>query len=84
MPCLNLGSMIVCGFNPSGRLHVGGRYVTVDMHPYCGPSFSYEAYPHENYDPTDENDPIWPEFEKWFKRYEAAKKKKQANKREGV
>ena len=42
MTCTNLGNMIVCT-NPIGRLHVGNRYVWVDYHTHCGPSFSYDA-----------------------------------------
>lgn len=61
---------IVCTY-PWGRLHVGNRYIWIDFHPYCGPSFSYMNG--NAYEPEDENDPVWPEFEKWFQRYQARK-----------
>jgi hypothetical protein len=32
------------------------------------------------YDPVDESDPVWPEFEKWLNKYNA-KKAKQAEQR---
>jgi hypothetical protein len=50
--------------------------VWVDFHEYCGPSFSYDQAGNNIYDPSDENDPVWPEFSKWLKKHEAAKAKK--------
>jgi hypothetical protein len=50
--------------------------VWVDYHTYCGPSFSYDEGGGKPYIPVDENDPVWPEFSKWLKKYEAAKAKK--------
>lgn len=68
MTCTNLGNMIVCT-NPIGRLHVGNRYVWVDYHTHCGPSFSYDANGEKPYDPVDENDPVWPAFGAWLARF---------------
>lgn len=70
MTCTNLGNMIVCT-NPSGRLHIGSRYVWVDYHTHCGPSFSYDANGQKPYEPADENDPVWPAFEAWLARFNA-------------
>lgn len=75
MTCARIDSMIICT-SPWGRLHVGNRYVWVDFHDYCGPSFSYDQAGEKLYDPVDENDPVWPEFSKWLKKYQAAQAKK--------
>lgn len=75
MTCTRIGNIIVCA-NPWGRLHVGNRYIWLDFHEWCGPSFSYDQAGNRPYEPEDENDPVWPEFEKWFKKYQAAKAKK--------
>jgi hypothetical protein len=72
-------SIIVCT-SPWGRLKVGNRYVWVDFHEYCGPSFFTDAAMSKLYDPKDENDPVWPQFDKWLKKYRADKEK-QAQKR---
>lgn len=77
MTCTRIDNIIVC-MNPWGRLHVGNRYVWVDYHPYCGPSFSYDQAGNDLYDPVDENDPVWPEFDKWLKKYHASQAKKHA------
>ena len=78
MTCIRMGSnMIVC-VSPWGRLKVGNRYVWVDFHPYCGPSFYTDANMSRMYDPADEKDPVWPEFTKWLDKHNAAKAKKQA------
>lgn len=75
MTCIRMSpSSIVC-VNDWGRLHVGNRYVWVDMHPYCGPSFFTDSAMNKVYDPVDENDPVWPAFSEWLKRKEAAKHK---------
>lgn len=81
MTCINFGSGIVC-VNPWGRLTVGNRYVWVDFHEYCGPSFYKDSAMQKVYDPADENDPVWPEFDKWLKKYRAGKEK-QAQQRKG-
>ena len=75
MTCTRIGNIIVCT-NPWGRLHVGNRYIWVDFHEYCGPSFSYDANGDKPYEPEDENDPVWPAFEKWLKKHRAAKEKR--------
>jgi hypothetical protein len=61
--------------NPWGRLHLGNRYVWVDFHEYCGPSFYWDSAMTKNYDPADESDPIWPLFGTWLEKYRAAKEK---------
>lgn len=68
---------IVC-VNPGGRLKLGNRYVWLDFHPYCGPSFSWDRNGDKPYEPEDENDPIWPLFEAWFKKYKAQQEKRDA------
>lgn len=73
-------SMIVC-CSPWGRLKVGNRYVWVDFHPYCGPSFYRDSAMTKLYEPADENDPVWCEFGKWLEKYEATKAKEQAAKK---
>ena len=75
MTCTRIGNIIVCT-NPWGRLHVGNRYIWVDFHEYCGPSFSYDANGDKPYEPEDENDPVWPAFKKWHAKYRAAKEKR--------
>lgn len=75
MTCTRIGNAIVCT-NPWGRLHVGNRYVWVDFHPYCGPLFSYDQAGNKPYEPKGVRDPVWKEFKKWFKKYEASKAKK--------
>ena len=77
MTCINMGSMIVC-VAPWGRLKVGNRYVWVDFHAYCGPSFYTDSKMTKLYDPVDENDPVWEPFGKWLDKYNAAKAKKLA------
>ena len=72
MTCTRFGNAIVCTSANIGRLHVGNRYVYVDFHPYCGPSFSFDACGDKPYEPTDENDPVWPVFEQWHKKQAAA------------
>jgi hypothetical protein len=72
MTCIRIGNGIVC-VNPWGRLKLGSRYVWVDFHEYCGPSFYWDAAETEVYEPADEHDPIWPLFGKWLKKYRAAK-----------
>ena len=78
MTCMRIGSNAIVCVSPWGRLKVGNRYVWVDFHPYCGPSFYTDANMSRMYDPVDEKDPVWPEFTKWLDKHEAAKAKKQA------
>lgn len=74
MTCIRIQNGIIC-VNPWGRVRIGNRYVWIDYHTYCGPSFWWNSAMTKEYEPKDENDPIWPEFEKWLKRYEAQKAK---------
>lgn len=62
--------MIIC-VNPWGRVRVGNRYVWISYHTYLGPSFWQNGAMTVEYEPTDEHDPIWAEFEKWLKKHEA-------------
>jgi hypothetical protein len=72
--CTRIPGGIVCT-SPWGRLHVSNRYIWVDYHAWCGPSFSYDSAGNIPYVPVDENDPVWLEFSKWLKKYDAAKAK---------
>lgn len=65
----------VC-MNDWGRLHLGNRYVWVDFHEYCGPTFFKDQAMTELYDPVDENDPIWPLFDRWLEKNRARKAKR--------
>jgi len=59
--------------NPYGRLRLANRYVWLAYNEYCGPSFSWDRNFEKPYEPKDQTDPIWPEFQKWLKKYEATK-----------
>ncbi len=74
MTCIRIPNGIIC-VNPWGRVRIGNRYVWIDYHTYCGPSFWWNSAMTKEYEPKDENDPIWPEFEQWLKKYEAQKAK---------
>ena len=76
MTCIHLGANAIVCVNPWGRLKVGNRYVWVDFHEWCGPSFYTDANMRKMYDPVDEDDPVWPEFSKWLAKYDAAKAKR--------
>mgnify|MGYP006136726629 CR=1 FL=1 len=76
MTCIRIGNAIMC-MNPWGRLTLGNRYVWVSFHEYCGPSFYTDSAMSKNYEPADENDPIWPLFGTWLEKYRAAKAKEQ-------
>jgi hypothetical protein len=80
MTCISFGNSIVC-VSPRGRLKVGNRYVWVDFHQYCGPTFFIDSNMSKIYDPADESDPVWPEFAKWLDKHEAAKKKQAARRK---
>ena len=80
MTCIRISSGYVC-VNPWGRLKVGNRYVWLDFHPYCGPSFYTDSRMTKLYDPKDESDPVWEPFGKWLKKYQAAEAKKAAQKK---
>ena len=60
-----------------GRLKLDNRYVWLDFHDYCGPSFFRDSAMSKVYEPEGENDPIWPVFEQWLTKYRAAKEKQQ-------
>ena len=83
MTCTNIGNAIVCT-SPYGRLKVGNRYVWVDYHSYCGPSFTWDAAGNEPYEPEDEHDPVWTEFDKWLKKYHAKQQRAAIKKAEGA
>ena len=70
--CINTGNAIVC-VSPWARLKVGNRYITMDYHLYCGPSFYWDRDMTKEYEPSGVDDPIWPVFEAWLKKYEAAR-----------
>lgn len=80
MTCLNFGGGIVCVNDNWGRLKVGNRYIWVDMHPWCGPSFFTDSDMSKVYDPVDETDPVWPVFGAWLDRKKAEKAKRAARK----
>ena len=58
-------SVIFCTANKCGRLHVENKYYYVEFHNWLGPTFYSDQY-QTVYEPSDENDPIWPAFMKWF------------------
>lgn len=74
MTCINMGSAIVC-VSPWGRLKVGNRYVWVDFHEYCGPSFYTDAAMRKKYEPNGVDDPVWEQFGNWLAKYRAGKEK---------
>ena len=71
MTCTRVGNAIVCNSSSYGRLHVGNRYIYVDFHRYCGPSFSFDADGMKPYEPKDENDPVWAVFGNWLDKQKA-------------
>lgn len=71
MTCTRVGNAIVCTSSSYGRLHVGNRYIYVDFHHYCGPSFSFDADGMKPYEPKDENDPVWAVFGSWLDKQKA-------------
>ena len=75
MTCIRLAPNIIACVNDSGRLHIGNRYVWVDMHPYCGPTFFKDVAMNDPYVPVDESDPVWPAFEAWHQKKQAEKEK---------
>lgn len=74
MTCHRIPGGIVC-VSPWGRLKLGNRYVMVYFHSHCGPSFEW-VKGGEAYEIADENDPIWPLFEAWLVKFNAAKEKR--------
>ena len=71
------GGVAHLSFNGYGRLHLGNKYIHVSMHHYCGPEFYYDHAMTKLYVFTEkcEDDPIWPVFNKWHKKYMAKAKK---------
>lgn len=78
MTCVKIHNGIIC-VNPWGRIKVGSKYVWIDYHTYCGPTFWRDRAMTKIYDPANENDPVWPEFEKWLTKYEARRKRGNSN-----
>lgn len=76
MTCIHMHNGIFC-VSPWGRVKLGNRYVMIDFHEYCGPQFTW-VKGCALYEPADENDPIWPLFEAWLSKYQAAKAKRKA------
>ncbi len=68
---------IICT-NDWGRLHMGNRYVWVDFHEYCGPTFFTDSAMTKLYEPKNQRDPIWPLFETWRKKNEARKQRQRS------
>jgi hypothetical protein len=81
MTCIRIPNGIIC-VSPYGRLHLGNRYIMVEMHEYCGPTFFTDRGMTKVYEPKDENDPIWPVFDVWLKKFNAAKAKARTTKPE--
>lgn len=74
MSCHRFSGGIIC-FSPWGRLKLGNRYVWVDFHEYCGPTFFWNSDMTKMYEPVDDNDPIWAVFEVWLTKYQKEKSK---------
>lgn len=72
MTCINVGHAIVC-VSPWGRLHVGNKYIMLDFHNYCGPTFYTDRAMENLYEPADEHDPVWDAFDIWLKKYRSKK-----------
>lgn len=77
MTCIRIPGGIMC-INPHGRLKLGNKYVWVEFHEYCGPTFYRDQAWTKLYEPADENDPIWPLFSEWLKKYKAKRDKARA------
>lgn len=72
------GCKAIVTFSPWARLKLGHRYVWVDFHDYCGPTFYHDSKMSKEYRFTEaiEDDPIWPVFEVWHLKYKEAKEKR--------
>ena len=77
MACIKFDGGIMC-LNDWARLRLGNRYVWVEYHNYCGPTFWWNSAMTKSYDPVDENDPIWQVFVVWFDKHMAATEKRRA------
>lgn len=79
MTCIPFSSEGVVGFvcvNDQIRFHVGNR-IWMSWHDYTGPSFYTKEKGREvEYDPVDENDPVWASFGVWLEKRNAAKLKR--------
>lgn len=64
MPCIPINNGFICT-NRCGRLHLPGKYIWVEFHSYCGPTFWQDAGGTKVYD-AKEGDPIWPLFNDWL------------------
>lgn len=76
MTCTPFNSGQATGFvcvDDTGRLSVAGRYVWVDYHHYCGPTFFTDMAMSKFYEPVDEDDPVWSAFTAWLEKRDAAK-----------
>jgi len=82
MTCITSDNTIICGFYPYARFHLGNKYVWMEFHTYCGPTFYTDANMSKEYiwkDEDDiENDPIWIPFEIWLEKYEKSQSNKKA------
>lgn len=59
-----------------GRAVVNGKEWRWDFHEYCGPTFyNKDGEPRKNF--PSENHPVWKSFNKWLRKYEKEKDKKQ-------
>jgi hypothetical protein len=75
MTCIRIASLAIACVNPWGRVKIGNRYVWIDYHSYCGPTFYWDMAMSNEYLPKSSRDPIWNEFGKWLEKYEARKEK---------
>ena len=63
----------ICG-KERHRLLVGRQYITLAWHDMLGPDFYFvKGGGNEVYEPSGENDPIWPVFKKWLDKRSVAK-----------
>jgi len=72
IPITNFG--FICT-NTFGRLHVGNKYVWVEYHHYCGPTFYKDYNCTKPYDPDYKNDPVWTVFQQWVDKIKNKKRK---------
>ena len=74
MTCTRFGNAIICHY-PFARLHLKNKYVWMEFHSYCGPSFftNYACTKHYVFTENCEDDPIWDLFEKWYAKYKVGR-----------
>jgi len=79
MTCIPIHGHGFAGFvcvSEQVRLHVGNKYVWMSWHDYTGPSFyTVQRGMEIPYEPKDESDPVWAEFDKWNKKRLKAKER---------